>query len=77
VISRRLEYAPAIFAGLEDIYEHVAASNPIAASGMIERIRPCDAFGGISWPRPTGPRRRHARTRHPAYTVHCTLSGQR
>jgi toxin ParE1/3/4 len=39
VISRRLEYAPRYFRRLEDIYEHVAAINPTAASCMIERIR--------------------------------------
>ena len=36
---RRLEYAPRYFRRLEDIYEHVAANNPTAASSMIERIR--------------------------------------
>ena len=39
MISRRLEYAPRYFRRLEDIHEHVAANNPTAASGMIERIR--------------------------------------
>jgi plasmid stabilization system protein ParE len=39
VTSRRLEYAPRYFRRLEDIHEHIAADNRIAATRMIERIR--------------------------------------
>jgi hypothetical protein len=66
----------AIFARLEDIRERIAADNPTAATRMIEADPGGGrTLGGITRPRPVGSRGRHTRTRHPAHTVCCALSG--